>query len=416
MIISTDIKNPLNNLLSIINNYSNEVQSIATVHGSSSQLNQVFYVSDIDLEYWMRYQNNKEVLFNHFNEILNLLLKNKMYFTDLIAGTDDRFVFNYKIRKNGQIINYNPLEIKNKLKDVIGKKDYKNLTSNLVDNITLIQLKEFEIAMLPYKKIHWNLEEIKKGEKVHHKKTFKLYDLFMTDNFTAQLIFEYLSGKYISVELVFHVFSLPDKFISLNPPFKMTTYDFIIQNSKIYGDVRGSTQFYYDTIFKNYTLGNYLKVLKRIRSLLGEVYFKSKNINIENHNLNKKMKEPQYKNLIRDVRKEINNVVKSHEISCINQLNGRIDVIIGLMNYKEELEIKRLIIELLKDAKDTCKYPDNVDKIYHILQDYNKYKMIVEMKEYKKAISQKLNVSGLYYLKIFYNKLKVILPFTLNLP
>ena len=110
MIISTDIKIPLTNLLTKINSYPRDIQSVAFVHGSSSQLQTVFYISDIDVEYWMRYQNdNKKSLFKNFIDVINLMLKNNMYFVELIAGNDERFDFDYRIRKDGSVVSENEL-------------------------------------------------------------------------------------------------------------------------------------------------------------------------------------------------------------------------------------------------------------------------------------------------------------------
>ena len=106
MIISTDIKDPLQNIIKKINNYPKDVQSMVFVHGSSATIKAKFYVSDIDITYFLRYQNNKKKLFNHFLEIINLLLKNNMYFSNLITGNDDRFNIDCRIKKDGSIINY----------------------------------------------------------------------------------------------------------------------------------------------------------------------------------------------------------------------------------------------------------------------------------------------------------------------
>ena len=422
MIISTDIKIPLDNILNLINNYKSDIQSIALVHGSSSQLNKVFYVSDIDIEYWMRYENNKKNLFKNFNDIVNLLLKNNMYFVNLIAGNDDRFNFDFDIRKNGEVINYDIKKIRKQFnilydKNIINEKDLEKIMEYSVDNPTLISCKKLEIVINEYKKIQWTLEEIKKGEKIHYGKKFKLYDVFMVDVFLSIFVFEYSKGNYILFDFVFHIFSLSDNFKNLSGNSKKI-YDLLINNSKLYGETsRKTTLFYYDSIFKNYVKGYYLKMLKRLKSLLTEIYFRPDIIDIINHNLNKKIKEDKYKNLIKNTRNDINNFVKSKKIACINQLKSRIDTIIILTKYKKELEIKRLIIEALNDLKESCNYyPDNINKIYNILNNYDKNNMISELIEFKNILFKNLNDTSLEYLKIYINKLQFLLPFTLELP
>ena len=424
MIISTDIKIPLNDILKKINNYQRNIQSIALIHGSSSQLNKVFYVSDIDVEYWMRYQNNKQILFNNFNDMINLLLKNNMYFSDLIAGNDDRFHVDFKIRKDGSIINYDSKKIYNRINSlhkekIIDEKDFKKLMEYVIDNPTLISAQNLESTINYYRQIHWTLDEIKKGEKIYYKKNFKLYDLFMTSVFLSNFVFEYSKGNYVLFDLAFRIFSLSDNFKNLIPPSnKMSVYDLLVNKADIYGEIsRRTTSFYYNSIFKNYIIGHYLKMLKRLKSLLGEIYFRPDIVNIVDNNLNKQMKKPKYRKLIKNVRDELTNIIKSNQIACLNQLKNRIDTIVILTKYKEELEIKRLIIEMLNDLKNTCGYyPDNVNKIYNILNNYDKDNMIFELKELKKIILNHVNNIALKYLHIYIDKLQFLLPFKIELP
>ena len=424
MIISTDIKIPLNDILKKINNYQRNIQSIALIHGSSSQLNKVFYVSDIDVEYWMRYQNNKQILFNNFNDMINLLLKNNMYFSDLIAGNDDRFHVDFKIRKDGSIINYDSKKIYNRINSlhkekIIDEKDFKKLMEYVIDNPTLISAQNLESTINYYRQIHWTLDEIKKGEKIYYKKNFKLYDLFMTSVFLSNFVFEYSKGNYVLFDLAFRIFSLSDNFKNLIPPSnKMSVYDLLVNKADIYGEIsRRTTSFYYNSIFKNYIIGHYLKILKRLKSLLGEIYFRPDIVNIVDNNLNKQMKKPKYRKLIKNVRDELTNIIKSNQIACLNQLKNRIDTIVILTKYKEELEIKRLIIEMLNDLKNTCGYyPDNVNKIYNILNNYDKDNMIFELKELKKIILNHVNNIALKYLHIYIDKLQFLLPFKIELP
>ena len=423
MIISSDIKKPLDNIVNKINDYPKDVQSVAVVHGSSANLKRVFFVSDMDVEYWMRYQNNKKNLFNNFNDIITLLLNNKMYFYEIIAGDDDRFSFNFRIKKNGTIINYDSKKIFDKINNlykekIINEEDLKKIIKYIIDKPTLISVQKLENILNEYKKIHWAFEEYKKGEKFHYNKKFKLYELFMNSVFLCNFVFEYSKGKYILFDLAIRVFSLSDKFKNLTTPKNKSVYDLLVTHGNIYGEIsRRTTSFYYDSIFKNYVIGHYLKMLKRLKSLLSEIYFRPDIINIVNHNLNKQLKQLKYKKLIRYVIDEINNVIKSKKISCLNQLKNRIDTIIILTKYKEELEIKRLIIELLNNLKENCNfYPSNINKLYDTLSNYNKDTMIYELKEFKNILLKHLNDISLEYLKIYINKLQFILPFKIELP
>lgn len=422
MIISTDIKEPLKNIVNKINNFPRDIQSVLTVHGSSSVIKDKFYVSDIDCEYWLRYQNNKKKLFNHFLEIIDFLLKNNMYFSNLITGKDDRFNIDCRIKKDGSIINYDNKKLKTKFNKLysdktITKEELDSLLKYCIDKPTIKSFENLKVLINKYSEITWNLEEIKKGNKIFRNKKTNIYDLFMKIVFLSTFVFEFEKGKYILFDLAFRVFDFPKKYKNLKPPHNISEYDFLLSNSKLYGEKsRNTTYIYYEGIFKNYVKGKYLKILKRLRSLLTEVLFKSQLIDPINHNLNKELRNPINQKLIKKIRYDIKKFTKNERISCLNQLKNRIDTIIILMDYKNELEIKRLIIELFNNSKIFCNYfPPNINKIYELLKKYNREKMTEELLEFKKIMFQYLNSISLPELKKHLHTLKNLIPFTLEL-
>lgn len=423
MIISTDIKEPLQNIINKINNFPKDIQSIILVHGSSSVIKDKFYVSDIDCEYWLRYQNNKKKLFNHLLEIINFLLKNNMYFSKFITGNDDRFDIECRIKKDGSIINYDNKKLKTKFNKLysdktITKEELDNLLKYCIDKPTIKSFENLKVFINKYSEITWTLEEIKKGNKVFRNKKTNIYDLFMKTVFLSNFVFEFEKGKYILFDLAFRVFDFPKKYKTLKPPNNIHTYDFLLLNSKIYGENDRKTSYiYYIGMFKNYVKGKYLKMLKRLRSLLTEVLFKSHLIDPINHNLNKELRNPINQKLIKKIRYEIKKFTKNERISCLNQLKNCVDTIIILMDYKNELEIKRLIIELFNNSKIFCNYfPPNINKIYELLKNYNREKMTEELLEFKKIMFQYLNSISLPELQKQLNSLKHLLPFMLELP
>ena len=95
----------------------------------------------------------------------------------------------------------------------------------------------------------------------------------------------------------------------------------------------------------------------------------------------------------------------------------KIKIIIILIEYKPELEIKRLVINLLNDLKETCNYyPDNVKNIYNVLNKYNKNNLIDELKEFQRILFNHLNELALPELVNYLNRLQFLLPFKLKLP
>lgn len=427
MIISIELKEPLGRIIYKINNQKNNVQSIALVHGSSSSLDKKFYVSDIDVEYWLRYQDNKKDLYLVFQNTIDLLLDNKMYFSSFIAGEDDRFSFNFTIRKDGSLKGYDYKEITKRISDlnknkVITKSQKEEILRHAKEEMDIVSFNKFELDLNKYKKIKWTLEELQKGEKIHFGRKFLLYNFFMKSVFLTNFIFEYSPGKYVPFEIVFTIFKLPETYVNLRPPPGVRQYDLLIDKTYIYGDKSGdmdgrTTYFFYESIFRNYVKERYLKVLKRLGSLLSEVYFKPHFVNSINHNMNKELKNPKNRKLIFYIRNEIKKISKRPEVSCLNQIGSRIDSVIVLSKYKEELEIKRLLVEIINDSKEVCGYfPYNIREIYETLKNYNTETLINELEEFGKLVQDKLNSIAIPYLQKYLDELKLLLPFTIKVP
>jgi len=423
MIISYDIKKPLENIINIINNSLQNIQGVALIHGSASNLNTFFYVSDIDVELWLRFQENKKEVYDNFLNVIDLMIKNNMYFNSLLAGVDERFNIDAYLKKDGTIANYNPILIKEQYnnlykKKIISKVELDEILSYVIENPTLILFKKLKNKIKSDYTLSWSLDEIKTGKKTFKKKKFLLYDLFLKYVFISSFIFEYSVGNYISFDLAFRIFNLSDKYKTLTPPNKYTIYDFLIDKTDIYGEIsRRTTSFYYESLFRNYVQGKYLKMIKRLRSMLGEYIFRPEIIDIINNNLNKQFKEYRYQKLLKKLRYDIQQFTKSKKISCLNQLKNRIETIIFLIKYKPEIEIKRIVIELLKDSHNYCEYfPENVKNIYNILNNYDKNKLIIELNIFQNILFKYLNNLALPKLIEYLNRLQFLLPFNLQLP
>ena len=423
MITSYSIKKPLHEIINIINEYPRYIQSVALVHGSASKLNKFFYVSDIDVEYWMRFQENKKELYQNFLDVIQLMIQNNMYFYSLLTGIDDRFIVDAFLRKDGTISNYDPVKIKKQYnnlysKKIITKEELNDILKYVTNKPTLISIKKMKNKIKDNYTLSWSLDEIKKGKKTFKKKKFLLYDLFMKYVFISNFIFEYSVGNYISFDLTFRVFNIPDKYTTLCPPKGYTQYDFLIDKSNIYGEIsRRTTSFYYESLFRNYVQEKYLKMIKRLRSMLGEYIFRPEIIDIINNNLNKQFKEYKYQKLLKKLRYDIQQFTKSKKISCLNQLKNRIEIIIFLIKYKPENEIKKLVIELLKDSHHYCEYfPENIKNIYNILNNYDKNKLIIELNIFQNVLFKYLNNLALPKLIEYLNKLQFLLPFKIKLP
>ena len=418
MITSYDIKKPLQKIIRLINSYPRNIQSVALVHGSASQLNQFFYVSDIDVEYWMRYQENKEELYQNFLDTIRLMIKNNMYFNSLLTGIDDRFSIEGTLRKNGSISNYYPTQIKEQynnlyIKKIINKEERDSILMYVTDEPTLILFAKLKHTIQNNYTVIWTFDEIEKGTKIFKKRTFELYELFMKNVMLSNFVFEYKEGNYVLFDLAFRIFNFPKKYHTLHPLAGIPQYDFLIDNANIYGEIsRRTTLFYYESIFRNYVQRKYLKIIKRLRSMLSEYVFRPNIVDIVNHNLNKQLKKFKYKKILLQIRKDIQIFTKSTKIACLNQLKNRIESIIILTEYKPELEIKRLTVSLLQDSHKYCiYYPDHIYDIYNILKNYNKNNLITQLKKLNAELFKDINELSLPKLIKYFDRLHFLLPF-----
>lgn len=458
-----------------MNDYLKEnvsVKSHVFVHGTFNtdlkklKKGEIKYATDVDCELWNQFINNKKDLFENFYYIYEYLLKsNKFYFVSLLAGEDDRFVFDFYVKKTGEIVGYDAKKIRQMFqklyKDkVITKDELEELLEYVIDKPSLISFEKFKHVLEKFKNIEWSLEEIQKKEKTYRKKKFKLYELFMKSIFLSSFILEFEKGKYILFDLAYRVFELPKKYEDIKLSSNQEVYDIIIEYGKTYGEYARTTNiFLYEGIFKNYVQEKYLKMLKRLRSLL--TYSKYHEMNTVN-NSNKKLREPVNNKFISKIRYQIGQVTNSLEYSCLNQLKNRVDIILVFLEhgYKDDDEIIRLILELLKDSVYSCKYSNkyvvelhnllndsleqnrsininrngtnrqNKKKIDNALKNYsnktlnrskislgkNKEKIEEALKNYKHEMFQYLNDKTLPHLIKFFNELKELLPFNLVLP
>lgn len=420
MIISTDIKEPLDTLIAKITNSPKNIQSVFTLHGSSSQLNKPFFVSDIDMEYWMRYTNNTKDLIEECKRVFRIFSDEKMYFVKMISGVDERFVFNSKIRKNGLIEDYDPSEIKKRFEklykdNIITKQEKDNLLEYVIDEPRLIEYMKFNLVLDSFKNIIWTIDEINQGYKKYRGIRYDLYkDIFMKDIFRITVIYEILEKKYVLMECIFHIFTLPS---SIKTIPKENQYRFLTDNATLCGEKqRNTTDFYYESIFRNYIRENYLKMLKRLRSLLTEVFFRRKE-SVENNNINKDLKDPRYKKLLFNVRKDIHTFTKSSVISCLNQVKNTIEIINILSPIIKKKELQNLIIRVLDDVTNTCDYnSEYIDIIKKSILNDSKDMIQEKLQTFHGIIFNRINELSIEPLKQFTKRIEFLLPYRLEIP
>lgn len=423
MIILSEVQPYGFKLLEEINKFSSldkKVTSIAYYHGTFDNRRLGFtYATDIDCENWIEYTgNNKKDLYNHIISITDFLLTKNLYYLSLKAGKDDRFVFDFSINNKGQILNYNYDDIQKRLTKlnndkIITKNDLESLLNHVIEIPTLISIEKLKFTLEKYKDIEWSFNEFKKGEKKHYGKNFKLYDIFMEDIFKYSFIFEYKEGSYILFDMAFRVFELGEYCKNLDIT-SIKYREILNYKCKLYGEEdRKDAMYLYEGIFKNYIQEKYFKMLKRIRSLLSMLIYKDEFFD-KSHNYLRRNKE--FKFILRRIRTDITNIVMLKKYSCLNQIKNRVDIIVSFIEkeYKDELEIKRLIVELLKDTLLACNYQyhdikvvyDNLEKFNINSSENNKNNLVSSLKIFKKDVFKTLNMAVLPELISIYDRMK----------
>lgn len=372
----------------------------------------VQYISDIDAELWLRYKNKKNSS-KFILELIDYLLKNNFYLEHVIAGINANFVFPFKVKKNGLIIDYYPDKIIKKLKlnyknKLLTKEELDNIIKYVIDEPTLISIELLKLSLEKYKLLKWSKEELQNG----YKNNIKFEDIILENVIMTSFIYEYKEGNYLTFELNIHNYEISDKYNS-------TSLNNIQKYAKLYGEYDRTTNiFNYETIFKNYVQLKYLKVLKRLRSLLTSYMYKEYNKNTVN-NTYEKLTNFQYKRTVKNLRHGIRTVIFKKRISCLNQLKTSINIIIVLMQYKSELEIKRLTLNSLKNLLLVCNYSSKkILDIYSYLNSgkYETDKMKELLTSLKKEVFSFLNNLVLPDLIYYYKEIESLVPFKLQLP
>lgn len=435
MIIFTDVYPYIKKRTKILDDYikSSNIEGILSIHGTFADglKKNVKYVSDVDMECFVRYNNNLKNINDFVIGFINLLLETDYYFGHYLVEADDRFMFDYIVKKNGKVYNYDSVVINDRFADlkkkkVITKSEYKQLSTLVKDQPNLVEIQLFELALEKYRMLSWDVDDIKKGFLIHRKKKFKFIDNLLQYPILMSYILEYDDNMYVPVDITFKFFEIEDGYpISIDykgddvMKLKYNTINMIKKYGNIYSITDQNTNIKaYHGIFKNYAQEKYLKILKRLRTLLSSHIYQTGN-DVFN-NTYEELKNNKHNIRVNKIRNNIGNIIYDPIISCLNQIKGRVDLIIILMKYKNQMEIKRLVIELLNDSTNTCQYEtnQNIKNIFNIIKKkiYNDDKLINALTDYKSKLFIHLNYKVIDDLIGFYELLEPFLPFRLTLP
>lgn len=424
MYIYSECKDNINKNLDIINQIKwNNIKTLMRLHGTYASGGRSIYISDIDIEYFIKYEDDIKKIKEFFEYFIKELYSHKQFiFVKAISGLDDRFRFSFNILKNGTIIGYDYTVIKTRLDsllkaDVINEEEYKKIMKYVVKSPTLITFEKLKLVLEDFNILFWTYDELSVGKKEYRGKTFILDETLLYPNFPTVLtsILEFDDNKYVDVDL--SMFLYKNRKNTNSNISKNITYSSFDENVILLNDLNrvNTTQHYYHGVFKNYIQRKHVKTLKRIRSILSSLTFDKRNtVNltyIEGTN-------PKYRSLIFKIRNEIGDYYNT-EIGIFNQIKNRIGDVIFLIGIKEEMQIKQLIVEILKDLLTTTYNNKSLlDEINNELKKkkYDKDKLNKLMKELGDDVMKQMNEKALPFLIKIYNQIKFLLPFKLELP
>jgi hypothetical protein len=417
MITKGDIVDIINEKIdTLIKNFkkNKNIKFIFKTSGSffrKNTLNNNSYVSDIDTNIYIQNDNIDNTTNFVQNGIKYIYNSADFYIVDIKAGFDDRFDF-FTMTKNGMSNNYNANIIResiNKLhvKNVINKEEMNEILEYVKDNPNLLEINKFYDYLKKYKNLFWTYDNIQNGKLLYREKIFNFTDIVKNFVIIVPTILEFEKGKYIVFEIGFISYTIKKEYTNLSK----------YSNSKIISKYSitplNSKKNLYVEVLKFYIRKQYFKLLKRLKLLLS-IETSSKN---SGNIYTKKLRDKKNKKNIFDVINTINKLIVNKELRCLSQIKERITIINILLKYKDELEIKRLFINVLKDSIEYCKYDfqKNIINGYNFLQEYNKENIKKILNNYEYDIENKINSIVFPYFVEINMKLSHLLPFNLSL-
>lgn len=373
------------------------------------------YVSDIDTTIYVKNNNINDTTTFFQNGIKYFCESNNFYMMEIKAGYDYRFDFGFIINKNGISYNYNAVDIRNSLNNlyadlIITKKELEEILEYVKDNPTFLEINTLYNYLKKYKNLFWTCDDIKNGKLEYRKKTFNFIDIVKNFVVIVRTVLEFEEGKYIIYETGFVSYTIKNEHKNTN----LSIYSNNIVIKKYSDFALNQTKNLYYEVFKLYIRKRYFKLLKRLRSLLNFELFPKNSGDI----YTKKLRDKKNKNKILNVINKIDKLILNTELRCLSQIKEQIDIIIVLLKYKNELEIKRLLVNLLKNSITFCNYDieTNIVNGYNLLnKKYNKDKIEILLEKYGNSIQNKINILIYPDLVEIYNDINYLLPFKLSL-
>lgn len=331
------------------------------------------YLNDVDI----RINSNLSPTYDmaYYAKMIQSLIKTQfndsnIFFDKFECGIDKDFFFNIQINTNGDMVNYNRKQIKEKLKNLylinrLTRDEYKKIKSHLVEKPTVIQSVRLCSILQEHTLLSWTKSEVMNGEKkLYNGPVLKLKNTLFQTRVTLKFILK-INGNYIDVDLSF--FFKKSKYFSVNH-IRMCCLG---QNERTY-DVF--------TIVKYVIRKRFYKVLKRIRTTF------SIKMSFLDEYTPKEQKE--IRQSIKDISDEINSLADTN-IGLINHCAHQCDIMIILI--KNKYVSKDEVAQWYK-------------KIQHFLPESNMQVSIENLKKMKNELIKKADKLVYPKIEYFYNK------------
>ena len=375
---SDDINKEVQKIMKLITLHHGKIEYYGTYANAMKKISK--YPCDIDCKQFIlvrdfsynqmdRIAKQIQELFKKINEI------DYLYFQHYILGIDYRFYIHYIIN-NGKIEEYNPNYYRNKFKKlfdekIINEEEYNKFFSLIKDEPSLIEITNLMTHAKKYYIIKWSINEIIAGEKkLRGDKVVTFTNLLrLRKNYHVYSITAKIDKYYINFELAFRI-CMKNKHNEL---------ECLID--------RKEHEHFYESLIRNIVIKkHYFKALKRLRSSLGNLIFKT--------NIDKEQKRK-----IHNVRQDI--------IKIYNQDIGKKTQCLSLLKTLQELKSK-ISEEEYKNSSLVLFNGLNNHKLYKvdIQSDFNPYNLVNLV---IKNLSEDINVEAKKHLRKY---LKVYATFT----
>lgn len=344
------------------------------------------------------------------NQVKKIKKNSKVIFNNLLAGYDERFLFDFDISQSGKIENYHHITIKHRLKKllddkVIKKKEYQELIEKVKDEPTITEFYALVNELEKYYQLIWDEKEILRGYKTVRKQKFELKNVFQ--NYQKQfkigynpIVFTYVvivDEMYFNLDSTFIICYSKNNSINIDEPEIQNDILFRQKYTMLNEHQKTHIHELYKGLYKNLPKGKFFKMFKRLRSILTIFLIEVRNIKFNQIELK----------TIHKIRTEMTEILNK-EYSVLDQFKNRCQALIILENKVDKKIFAKYVSDLLTELEKSH-YKNKL-----LIASLSKSPSGKKLKELEDDISAFLNKRFESVFISFFNRTKRIID--LNIP